>query len=399
MIKNKIDDLIEAIAWQMAEAKAYNLPKLCEEYDLQEEVIEGNEQEAYQSKRLYVLHRLSDKSDDFILSLSKKLIKDLDSDIIGNALDNYLDGEYFKISKVTRRNISEEFNALGNEISDIPIYSLDKNFISFIEEFLHPDSYCKEEAKSLVEKLDKHLLKDGFRLTVEIDKYGRSIYRCATDDGVSGKVKNVIFAANGPKPEIVLPDALNNNISIVKNSEYCLVYDKPITVNGLKWIDLVKWWSEKNEIERNAECAKELLVRLRASISSPPESIFFDTYYREYTRLKNKMPALLPQVYLHYDPFSIKRHGFKYLLRQRMDFLLLLNNNKRIVIEIDGVQHYAESDKPSPKLYSSMVSADRELKLLGYEVYRFGGFELNQQNATDTIKSFFDTLFEKHKIE
>ena len=373
MIKNKIDDLIEAIAWQMAEAKAYNLPKLCEEYDLQEEVIEGNEQEAYQSKRLYVLHRLSDKSDDFILSLSKKLIKDLDSDIIGNALDNYLDGEYFKISKVTRRNISEEFNALGNEISDIPIYSLDKNFISFIEEFLHPDSYCKEEAKSLVEKLDKHLLKDGFRLTVEIDKYGRSIYRCATDDGVSGKVKNVIFAANGPKPEIVLPDALNNNISIVKNSEYCLVYDKPITVNGLKWIDLVKWWSEKNEIERNAECAKELLVRLRASISSPPESIFFDTYYREYTRLKNKMPALLPQVYLHYDPFSIKRHGFKYLLRQRMDFLLLLNNNKRIVIEIDGVQHYAESDKPSPKLYSSMVSADRELKLLGYEVYRFGG--------------------------
>ena len=225
----------------------------------------------------------------------------------------------------------------------------------------------------LVEKLDKHLLKDGFRLTVEIDKYGRSIYRCATDDGVSGKVKNVIFAANGPKPEIVLPDALNNNISIVKNSEYCLVYDKPITVNGLKWIDLVKWWSEKNEIERNAECAKELLVRLRASISSPPESIFFDTYYREYTRLKNKMPALLPQVYLHYDPFSIKRHGFKYLLRQRMDFLLLLNNNKRIVIEIDGVQHYAESDKPSPKLYSSMVSADRELKLLGYEVYRFGG--------------------------
>lgn len=150
MIKNKIDDLIEAIAWQMAEAKAYNLPKLCEEYDLQEEVIEGNEQEAYQSKRLYVLHRLSDKSDDFILSLSKKLIKDLDSDIIGNALDNYLDGEYFKISKVTRRNISEEFNALGNEISDIPIYSLDKNFISFIEEFLHPDSYCKEEAKSLV---------------------------------------------------------------------------------------------------------------------------------------------------------------------------------------------------------------------------------------------------------
>ena len=67
MIKKKTDDLIEAIAWQMTEAKAYNLPQLCVEYDLQEEVIEGNEQEAYRSKRLYVLHRLSAKSDDFIL--------------------------------------------------------------------------------------------------------------------------------------------------------------------------------------------------------------------------------------------------------------------------------------------------------------------------------------------
>lgn len=59
IIKKKIDDLSEAIAWQMAEEKAYNLPKLCKDYDLQEEIIEGNEQEAYRSKRLYVLHRLS----------------------------------------------------------------------------------------------------------------------------------------------------------------------------------------------------------------------------------------------------------------------------------------------------------------------------------------------------
>lgn len=401
MMKKKIDDLREAIEREMSGEKAYNLPKLCVDYDLQEEVSDGNEQEAFRSKRLYVSHRLSYKSDDFIISLSKKLIKDLDSDSIGNALDDFLDGEYFKISKVTRKNISKEFEALGCALSDIPTYKLDKNFITFIEKFLNSDSYSREETKEIAEKLNKHLLKDGYHLTVEIDKYERSIYRCIIDDGVSGKVKNIIFAANGPKPEIILLDALNNNISIVKNSEYCLVYDSTITVNGLKWIDLVKWWSEKNEIERNAECAKKLLDRLRLSISisSPPEFIFFDTYYKEYSRLKDKMPALLPQVYLHYDPYSMKRHGFKYLLRQRMDFLLLLNNNKRIVIEIDGVQHYAEFDKPSPRLYSSMVSADRELKLLGYEVYRFGGFELNQKSAIETIKLFFDALFEKHKIE
>lgn len=43
-------------------------------------------------------------------------------------------------------------------------------------------------------------------------------------------------------------------------------------------------------------------------------------------------------------------------MRERMDFLLLLPHGVRIVLEVDGKQHYAEGDIASPKLYSEMVS-------------------------------------------
>jgi hypothetical protein len=38
--------------------------------------------------------------------------------------------------------------------------------------------------------------------------------------GVSGGVKNLIFAANGPKPELVLRDAVNNDVEIARNAEF-----------------------------------------------------------------------------------------------------------------------------------------------------------------------------------
>jgi len=43
-------------------------------------------------------------------------------------------------------------------------------------------------------------------------------------------------------------------------------------------------------------------------------------------------------------------------MRERMDFLLLLPRGVRIMLEVDGKQHYAEGDTASPKLYSDMVA-------------------------------------------
>ena len=83
-----------------------------------------------------------------------------------------------------------------------------------------------------------------------------------------------------------------------------------------------------------------------------------------------------------------------------MDFLLLLPNRERVVIEIDGKQHYSEENVASPQRYAEMVSADRDLKLHGYDVYRFGGYELmNEDKSAELIKNFFNSFFKKYDIK
>ena len=52
--------------------------------------------------------------------------------------------------------------------------------------------------------------------------------------GVDGELKNLIFAAVGPKPRIVLRDAINNVIEIVEGADRCLVYDRPLLPTGLR---------------------------------------------------------------------------------------------------------------------------------------------------------------------
>jgi len=233
-----------------------------------------------------------------------------------------------------------------------------------------------------------------FQLGIFLEKF---FYEVLEKQGLNEPIKNLIFAAHGYKPEIVLEDALSNRIRIVKNAEYCLVYNRPIKYSGLSWVEMVDWWANLNQTVPSLEQAVNLRARLRSTLASEPEKILFDLYYSVISKqLGKKLPALIPQVYLHYDPYSVKVHGINYLLRQRMDFLLLTNKS-RIVIEVDGKQHYAEEEVASPKKYAEMVSLDRELKLLGYEVYRFGGYELVYGHQ-DELADFFRKLFIKHNI-
>jgi hypothetical protein len=56
------------------------------------------------------------------------------------------------------------------------------------------------------------------------------------------------------------------------------------------------------------------------------ERKLFATYFKAHRSvLGEALPALLPQVYLHYDPTVVKTLCYRLPLpRQRMDFLLLL---------------------------------------------------------------------------
>jgi very-short-patch-repair endonuclease len=95
-------------------------------------------------------------------------------------------------------------------------------------------------------------------------------------------------------------------------------------------------------------------------------------------------PAVIPKVYLHYDPYT--RRAGATLLRQRMDFLMLLPARRRVVLEIDGIQQYASKDgRADTRRYAEMVSADRELQLAGYEVHHFGGQEFVDRDSAAAI--------------
>ncbi|GAB7183555.1 hypothetical protein ATKI12_3386 [Kitasatospora sp. Ki12] len=80
-----------------------------------------------------------------------------------------------------------------------------------------------------------------------------------------------------------------------------------------------------------------------------------------------------------------------------MDFLILLPGTERIVLEVDGKQHYAEGNVASPRLYSKMVAEDRALRLKGYQVYRFGGHELGQATAPTMLRDFFAAMVEPQR--
>jgi hypothetical protein len=80
------------------------------------------------------------------------------------------------------------------------------------------------------------------------------------------------------------------------------------------WSELIEWWRDVQGVEPE-EPARTLGLRLRASLASDAERGLFDTYFRLYRpKLAGALPALIPQVYLHYDPAVVK------LLRHRAGF-------------------------------------------------------------------------------
>ncbi len=125
----------------------------------------------------------------------------------------------------------------------------------------------------------------------------------------------------------------------------------------------------------------------------------FETYCRRYAAGEEDLPALIPQVYLHYNPYTRKEleslaPGAE-VRRQRMDFLMLPNQRLRLVIEVDGKQHYADGDRASPQLYAKMAREDRGIRLAGYEVFRLGASELSGDTVRAAASEFFDLLLDR----
>ena len=285
----------------------------------------------------------------------------------------------------------------------------DSDFIYFLEQYTHPvirRYHITEHLERIefgtecVDAINKYLIYDGYKLIQSGQVAGKVIYSVTNiNPGVQGTIKNIIFASKY-KPEIVLEDALNNDIKIISNQDKCLVYDKNVLNTGISWSELQNWYDDKLYI---LDTGLDLKERLRESLDSAPEYLFYDTYIEMMEKYNGKIPALLPQVYLYYDPKLEKNRIKKIFEHQRMDFLMIFSESQRVVIEIDGIQHYADYIQGNSRHYASvdkyaeMVSAQREMTLAGYDVYRFGGKELyDMAVGKKVIKKFFKMLFEKY---
>jgi very-short-patch-repair endonuclease len=293
-------------------------------------------------------------------------------------------------------NAEEFFERLG------AFDSSDRRFSLFLEGLASPDVRPDEaEQRAFVAVINLPLNGAGLELRETGSVNGYPVFEVASvHAGVRGAAKNLIFASS-EKPDLRFRDAVNNDIEIVTNADKVLVYDRPIGTDGLRWVDLLGWWSAKEQIADQAEAKKSLYLRLRDSLptNSPPQRKLFEAFYKGFGQAVPHLPALLPEVWLHWDPQTATRRGRHALFRFRMDFLLLLPHRVRVVIEVDGKHHYCDEEgRGDVGRYAAMMHADRDLRLAGYEVFRFGAAELLSEGTDLLVKNFFEALFKRHAI-
>ena len=275
-----------------------------------------------------------------------------------------------------------------------------ERFRRLIEALAGPEMRPDETSqRSFVETANSGLAPHGFELieTGEVDGYPVFSF-VRQGDLARHRPKNLIFASPA-KPDLRFRDAVDNDIEIVTGREQVLVYDEPIR-GALLWGDLQSWWARRERIDEPELAKRSLYQRLLDSLptTSPPQRLLFKAFFEHFRERVPSLPALIPEVWLHYDPKTVRQRGKEALFRQRMDYLMLLPAGVRIVLEVDGQHHYSSNGRAAPQRYAGLARADRELKLCGYDVYRFGADELQGDAGKRLVAPFFDELFRKHGI-
>lgn len=454
-----LETLRDAIADGLWTLSASDVPDACTRLGL----APGTAEEAFRSKRKYVRSRITTRSGSELLELAQAILLEYEMPSLQDFLSELTTHAEHRVTDLTRRAIlesldsldvlfgamapldglgtlapnweqastySQRFNAtLQSDIEQHFLRNQDllnsqvlalcgaltcsqQRFFTLIEHLTSPLSRKGPEQLKLVEVLNEALAADGFALEVTGQMSRHPVYSVRRlQGGVRGAAKNVIFASVHSKPDLVFSDAINNDVAIVNDSD-ALVYDRMLPEIGLSWSSLVDWWADLNGVTKDDAAGRHLYRRLKSAVlatNSPGEYALFHTYFKHFVPLLGQdLPALIPQVYLHFDPRTAAQRGSKPVLaRQRMDLLLLLDHNARVVVEVDGRHHYADGETASPSRYATMAAEDRRLRLQGYEVYRFGAAEFPDTEragqswmvgpASEGLAAdFFERLFQKH---
>jgi very-short-patch-repair endonuclease len=279
----------------------------------------------------------------------------------------------------------------------------DTRFARFLEGLVSPEVIPDEPVqRHIVNTVNPHLRPVGAELRETGADGGYPVFSLvSTQSARTRRPKNLIFAS-WAKPDIRFRDAIDNDIEIVENADKVLVYDRPIGGDGVRWRDLQAWWKDTQQLPDEVEAKRSLYQRLIRSLpsSSPPQRNLYELYHEIHGSAVQDLPALLPEVWLHWDPKTVRERGREALLRFRMDFLLLLPHGQRVVLEVDGSQHFTSPDgRPDGTKYAASMRGDRDLKLSGYEVFRFGATELQDRDQARTLlQQFFADLFRRFDV-
>ncbi|MFD3442527.1 hypothetical protein ACFWU3_34105 [Streptomyces sp. NPDC058685] len=278
----------------------------------------------------------------------------------------------------------------------------DARFARFLEGLVSADVLLDENLRKMtVSTINGHLRAAGIELRQTGSDGGYPLFTLVSTRLHSNRrPKNIIFASLR-KPDIRFRSSVDNDIEIVGgNPDDTLVYDREIPTAGLRWGDLHAWWQDTRKISSETDPRSDLYQRLLKSLpaNSPGQRNLFMAYHAAPSA---DDPALLPEVWLHWDHKTVQDRGPQALLRSRMDFLLLLPHGQRVVLEVDGSQHYTRDcgRTPDTAKYAEMVAADRDLKLREYEVFRFGHDELKSlAHAQALLGQFLPDMFRRFRV-
>jgi hypothetical protein len=270
----------------------------------------------------------------------------------------------------------------------------DKRFALFLEGLVSAETLPEETAQRRVAAaLNRHLNDVGLALRETGEADGYPVFHLTSTRAHGGRPKTLIFATPH-KPDLRLSDVIDNEIEIATGADQVLVYDRQITRDGLRWRDLQAWWKDTQGIDSDGEAKRSLWRRLRQSLpASRPQQMLFDLYHDIHGERTYDLPALLPEVWLHWDPQTVKARGLNAMLNLRMDFLMLLPGGHRIVLEVDGKHHYATGRLADPSVYAATMRGDRELKLARYDVFRFGAADLEEEQPAREMLRVFSRIY------
>lgn len=131
-----LDTLREQIAQAIAAAKAYEVPDACVRLGIQQAVEEGDAQEAFSSKRLYVRRRILVWNEADLLDLAMRVLREYASEDLADTVSEITVHAEHRVTALVRRDVLKALNPLASLFGELPLIdSLEEVFgVSVIQD-------------------------------------------------------------------------------------------------------------------------------------------------------------------------------------------------------------------------------------------------------------------------